>query len=184
MRITTPRLNPRVVLLLMALVALVALGLSSASDSAVVYRWVDKYGKTHFGDTVPSEYKAVARPVDTPVAAPSAEEQRQAVARVAAEKEKLRQAQGGGSAAASSAATASAPSGAAASAPPVLIMPIKRPTHAPNAGTDCETWRRLYQESLDCFGPFTTVRGGIKAEAFEVCTPVSEPPLRCGRNVQ
>jgi Domain of unknown function (DUF4124) len=176
MRLPARRFHSIVFVVLIALVALVALGFTLNADSAVVYRWVDQHGKVHFGDTVPSEYKAVARVVDRPVAAPSAEEQRQALARVAEQKAKLQQA--------GASAPASAPRGAAASQPPVLIFPIKRPPHAPTPDTDCETWRRLYQESLDCFGPYMTVRGAIKVEAFDACTPVSEPPPRCGRNAQ
>lgn len=46
--------------------------------------------------------------------------------------------------------------------------------------TDCETWRRLYRESEDCFGPYRTTRGGTKAEAFEKCNPIPSPELKCG----
>ena len=50
----------------------------------------------------------------------------------------------------------------------------------PDQDTDCETWQRLYFESIDCFGPYRTVRGGIKPEAFERCNEVPEPPVsRC-----
>jgi hypothetical protein len=45
--------------------------------------------------------------------------------------------------------------------------------------TGRSTWQRLHQESADCFGPFRTVRGGIKPEAFEHCVEVPEPPPRC-----
>ena len=46
----------------------------------------------------------------------------------------------------------------------------------PDESTDCQTWQQLYLESLDCFGPYRTVRGGIKPEAFERCNEVPEPP--------
>jgi hypothetical protein len=56
----------------------------------------------------------------------------------------------------------------------------KRPAQVPNDRTDCETWQRLYFESIECFGPYRTVRGGIKPEAFDRCNLVPEPrPDRC-----
>jgi hypothetical protein len=168
-------LGPFALCALIALTALAALGYALAAGSPVIYRWVDNQGKTHFSDTVPHEYKGVAKPVDSKVAAPAAQEQRQATQRLAELKKQLA-ARGAASAASSS---VSAASGALASTPPLLLAPIKRPTHAPAEDADCETWRRLYQESLDCFGPYTTVGGGIKAEAFEACTLVKEPPSRC-----
>jgi hypothetical protein len=63
---------------------------------------------------------------------------------------------------------------------PPLKLPAKRPARVPDENTDCETWQRLYFESIDCFGPYRTVRGGIKPEAFERCNEVPEPPVsRC-----
>jgi hypothetical protein len=59
----------------------------------------------------------------------------------------------------------------------------KRPARTPNEATDCDTWQRLYLESIECFGPFRTVRGGIKPEAFEVCNVVAEPPSHCRMRV-
>lgn len=158
-----------------AALALLALCLAVSADSAVIYRWVDKQGKTHFGDVVPNEYKDVAKPVDQTAPSPSAEEQRRATERAAKEKARAAEAP-----AAASAAGASSPAGSAASSP----KPSRRPPYAPTDTTDCETWRRLYRESLECFGPYRTARGATKAEAFEHCTPVLEPPIRCGRNAQ
>jgi hypothetical protein len=152
-----------------------AFGAASWALADVIYRWVDKQGKTHFSDTVPNEYKSVAKPLGNQAPVPSPAEQRQAMERVAEQKRQLTAL---GAPAPGASAAASAPAGAAAS-PLLLMAPIKRPTHAPNEDANCETWRRLYQESLDCFGPYTTVRGGITAEAFEACTLVKEPPSRC-----
>lgn len=36
-------------------------------------------------------------------------------------------------------------------------------------------------DSQDSFAPFRTVRGVTKAEAFDFCNPVPEPPTQCGR---
>jgi type II secretory pathway component GspD/PulD (secretin) len=178
--------SSRWALLLIAGLAIgLAIGLATSTQAATVYRWVDKQGKTHFGDTVPSEYKDVAKPVANKVTTPSAEAQQQARERAAEEKEKARAAQAP-KASASAASAASAPNRAAnrtanrtADANPPAQ---KRPPQAPTEDTPCATWWLMYQESLDCFGPYRTARGTTKAEGFERCTPVTEPPTRCGRN--
>ncbi len=74
---------------------------------------------------------------------------------------------------------ARSPASAAPAAP--ASRPVgKRPAQVPNDRTDCETWQRLYFESIECFGPYRTVRGGIKPEAFDRCNLVPEPrPDRC-----
>jgi ABC-type sugar transport system substrate-binding protein len=171
---STQRMNFRCVVLLVSLLALVA---RADAEGATVYRWVDKQGKTHFGDSVPSEYAQVAKPVPVRAAAPTVEEQRQARERAAALLAKARGI-GAASPASASSASAAAPSARAPSVAP------KRPVNGPDEQTDCDTWRRLYRESLDCFGPYRTARGSTKAEAFEHCTPVDEPPERCGRGAQ
>lgn len=153
---------------------LCALGFAMAADAAVVFRWVDKQGNTHFGDVVPSEYKGVARPVDDKALSPSPEEQRRALERVTAEK--VRAADAGKATPPASTSSRPAPAASAAVS--------KRPAKAPTDDTDCDTWRRLYRESLDCFAPYRTVRSTTKAEAFEHCTPVTEPPVRCGRDAR
>jgi Domain of unknown function (DUF4124) len=151
-----------------------ALAFASAAPAATIYRWVDKAGKTHFGDTVPSEYRNVAKPIENKVTAPSAEEQRQAIERAAQASKPASSAVG----AASAASAASAPKRTAVADAPTP----KRPPQAPTENTNCQTWLLLYLESLDCFGPYRTVGGATKAEAFEHCTPVIEPPPRCARN--
>jgi Domain of unknown function (DUF4124) len=157
------------------LIAMTALGAAASANAGVIYRWVDKQGKTHFGDAVPSEYKAGAKTVDNKVTAPSAEEQAAAIERAGQQREKAH------------AAPAPKPPplapARAPSAPASSVMP-KRPPNAPNDDTDCDTWRRLYRESLDCFGPYRTAHGATKAEGFARCTSVTEPPARCGRNAQ
>ena len=159
------------------LMTLAAMAIAWSAHAAEIYRWVDKQGKTHFGDAVPSEYKDVAKPVANKATAPSAQEQGRALERAAQEKEQAR----------ADSVPKPAPT-AAASAPSTTAAPVpaaqKRPPSAPDAGTDCESWRRLYRESLDCFGPYRTARGATKAEAFDRCTAVAEQPARCGRDAQ
>lgn len=140
--------------------------------AGTVYRWVDDAGRVHYGEQVPERYRAQARTLDAPANAPTAEQQREAMARAQRDKER---AAALAAARAASAASAARPPASAASTPPA-----KRPAQRPDERTDCATWQRLYQESLDCFGPYRTVRGAVKPEAFERCNEVPEPPAtRC-----
>jgi hypothetical protein len=137
-------------------------------------RWVDDHGRTQFAQTVPERYKAVATCTDSarydiPPAQLRAARQR-------AEDERQRAASVAAPASSASSARASARAAAAASAPV-----SKRPAQAVTERTDCATAWRLYDESLACFGPFQTVRGAIKAEAYDVCNVVASPEPRCGR---
>ncbi len=140
--------------------------------AGTVYRWVDDNGRVHYGEQVPERYRAQARAIDTPANAPTAEQQHEAMVR--AQRDKARAAALGAAAPASGASAARPP------APAASRPPAKRPAQLPDERTDCTTWQRLYQESLDCFGPYRTAHGGLKAEAFERCNEVSEPPpTRC-----
>lgn len=144
--------------------------LALATAGATVYRWVDEQGRVHYSEVVPPQYRQSAKPVGAAATAPTAEQQRDALER--AQEDKAR-------AAAITRERPPVPAGAA-SAPAVARRTDKRPAQVPDEHTDCETWQRLYLESIECFGPFRTVRGGIKPEAFEVCNVVAEPPAtRC-----
>jgi hypothetical protein len=57
---------------------------------------------------------------------------------------------------------------------------VKRPVEQVTESTDCATWWRLYRESQECFGPFHTVGGGLKPEAFDHCNEIPSPELKCG----
>ena len=160
---------------------LLAWATAGAADAAV-YRWVDEQGRVHYSQVVPPQYRSSAKPVGTPATTPTPEQQREALDR--AHKDKAGAAAIGtdrpprpaGAASAASAASAAGAAGAPAAARPA----DKRPAQIPDEHTDCDTWQRLYLESIECFGPFRTVRGGIKPEAFEVCNTVAEPPsTRC-----
>lgn len=136
--------------------------------ASTVYSWVDEHGKVHYADVVPERYKDKARPVKASAAAPSSEDQRAAMERAQRDKARAQAHSAASSAAPQAPAnTSSQPSG-------------KRPSQVPNDRTDCATWQRLYEESAACFGPYRTVRGGVKPEAFDVCNEVPEPPpARC-----
>ncbi len=142
----------------------------AASTAATVYRWVDEQGKVHYSGVVPERYRSAAKPVNASANEPTAEQQREALGRAQKEKDKAE--------AIGTQREGSAPN---VRPPPAAARPTgKRPSQIPNDQTDCETWQRLYMESLDCFGPYRTVRGGIKPEAFELCNVVPEPPpSRC-----
>jgi hypothetical protein len=147
----------------MAAIGALCLPAYAAAADTTVYRWVDDNGRVNYSETVPERYRSVARPVAVPAAAPTAEATRDDA----------------GAAAAGKAGSAAQP--LARRPPPALPKPVaKRPARVPDDSTDCDTWQRLYLESLDCFGPYRTVRGGIKPEAFERCNEVPEPPVsRC-----
>ena len=137
------------------------------SANATVFRWEDEQGRTFYSEIVPPQYLGVAKPVDVP-AEPSAEQRRVALER--AQKDKAR-----------AAAIQTPRPQLPASAPTTAAQPVvKRPAQLPTDKTDCETWQRLYEESMACFGPYNVVGGGIKQEAFDACNEVAEPPLsRC-----
>jgi len=146
---------------------LLASGLVNTAN-ATVYRWEDDQGKTHYSEIVPRQYQGVAKPVDAPVKIPTAEQRREALEQ--AQKEK-----------AQAAAIETVRQPPPARPPKAASQPVvKRPAQIPTDQTDCETWQRLYAESMACFGPYNVVGGGIKQEAFDVCNVVAEPPSsRC-----
>jgi hypothetical protein len=144
---------------------------ASSPAGATVYRWVDEQGQVHYGEIVPPRFRDTARPVDLAAPAPDAAQQRSALERAARDQARAASA----AADAGRAPVAPATAGSGSAGPPVH----KRPARIPDPGTDCETWQRLYRESQDCFGPYRTVRRGIKPEAFEACNVVPELPSRC-----
>lgn len=135
-----------------------------------MYRWVDEHGSVHYSDQVPERYRSKAKAVAASVAEPSAEQQREALERTQRER----------ASAFAPSVSRSAPVGSVGTASAASAPARKRPAQLPTERTDCETWQRLYEESAECFGPYRTVRGGVKPEAFEVCNVVPEPPpTRC-----
>ncbi len=135
--------------------------------SATVFRWEDDQGTTHYSEIVPERYRSVAKPVDVTTTDPTAKQREDAIRR--AQKEKAK-------------ADAINPDlrPLSVGTPSVTPQPVvKRPARVPTDQTDCDTWQRLYEDSMECFGPYRTVNG-IKPEAFEACNVVAEPPQdRC-----
>lgn len=146
-----------------------ALVLFPAVYAADIYRWVDEEGRTHISDVVPPQHKKSARKIDPREFELSAEQVKEAQAR--AERDKARAALARQQRASAVAAGAPASGPAAAGSAPRPTVP---------AATDCATLRRLYRESQECFAPYRTATGTTKAEAFEKCTPVVDPELKCG----
>jgi Domain of unknown function (DUF4124) len=143
-----------------------------ALGAASICRWVDEAGRTQMADAVPDRYKHIATCTDSQKYELSAEQRRDAEQRAADEQSRApSQADNRPATAASSARS---PSGAAST------PRVKRPVELVTEATDCPTWRRLYNESSDCFGPYRTARGGMKPEAFDNCNVVPHPDLKCG----
>jgi len=153
------------------LVILCCLAIQGQVQASDIYRWVDDEGRTHLSDSVPDRYKDSATRVDTRRYELTPEQQREAQDR--ADRERTR------SATIEPAAPAPSEAPAPASAAPPQ-PPVKRPVERVTANTDCVTWWRLYRESQECFGPFHTVGGGIKPEAFDHCNEVPGPEPKCG----
>jgi hypothetical protein len=128
---------------------------------------VNESGRTQIAEVVPDKYKQVATCTDsrkyelTPEQRRTAE-QRAAEARAEASKE------------------AAKPPAEAASSSARPRPGQKRPTEVVTDATDCPSWWRIYDESVECFGPFRTARGATKAEAFDQCQVVPNPEVRCG----
>jgi len=144
--------------------AVLCLSAPVMSQPQGIWKWTDERGRIHYADVVPEKYRSVAKPVAPDTARPSAQERQAALARAAADK--------------SRASSAVAPSPIPAAAPSTPATQ-RRPARGPDPDADCETWTRLYEESLECFGPFRTAHGATRPEAFEHCTPVDAPPSRC-----
>jgi hypothetical protein len=147
-----------------------ALLIALSAYGAVIYRWVDESGRTHVSDVVPEKYRKSATRTDSSSSQVSPE-QRQQAERAAARNAALAEEAG----TRRQSPTPNQPS-TAASQPDAL----KRPTQGITDSTDCQTWRRLYLESTQCFAPFRTANGSTKAEAFEKCNPIPSPELKCG----
>jgi hypothetical protein len=146
--------------------------LSASVQATSLCRWVDQSGRTQIAEVVPEKYRKVAVCTDSQKYELSAEQRRAAEQRVADDKERARM------------AAANPPSDRASNArgpAQAASKPgAKRPTEVVTADTDCTTWWRIYDESVECFGPFRTTRGATKAEGFDRCKVVASPEPKCG----
>ena len=151
------------------LLAGLALLFAVSAQATEIYRWIDETGRTHVADVVPEKYRKSAIRIDSSQSEVSPE-QRQQAERAAARNKVL----------AEEAAKRSQKPPVRASVSASRPATVKRPVQGVTESTDCETWLRLYRESVECFAPFRTTRGATRAEAFEKCNPIASPELKCG----
>lgn len=146
--------------------------LSASVQATSLCRWVDENGRTQIAEVVPEKYRKVAVCTDSQKYELSAEQRRAAEQRVADDRARARE------------AAAKPPSDRASSArgpARAASKPgAKRPTEVVTADTDCTTWWRIYDESVECFGPYRTTRGATKPEGFDRCNVVASPEPKCG----
>lgn len=154
-----------------AFFAALLVGALSGVQAGDIYRWVDGQGRTHLSDVVPEKYKDAATRIDSGQYELTPEQRRETAARAAAKRARTTEPPESRVTGASPQATSTAP------VPPSVS---KRPAERVTELTDCTTRWRLFHESEECFGPFRTVGGGIKPEAFDQCNEIQSPLLRCG----
>ena len=153
--------------------AAIALTLQSPTAKAVsICRWVNESGRTQIAEVVPDKYKKIATCTDSRKYELSAEQRRTAEQRVAEDR------------AAANKEAAKPPAERAASSPRpagAAYQPgAKRPAEIVTDATDCASSWRIYDESVECFGPYRTTGGATKSEAFDKCNVVPNPEPRCG----
>lgn len=152
--------------------ALALMLLATCAGATSICRWVDERGRTQIAEVVPEKYKKVATCTDSSRYELSAEQRQAAERRVAEDKARARQ------------AVAKTPANGASSAPPparATSQPgAKRPAEVVTDAIDCPTWWRIYEESVECFGPYRTTRGATKPEGFDRCNVVASPEPKCG----
>ena len=157
---------------LISLAALALVLLWTDTEATSICRWVDERGRTQIAQVVPEKYEKVAICIDSQKYELSPAQRQAADQRVADDKAKARQA----AAALRAERASSAPRPAEAASQPGA----KRPTEAITDATDCTTRWRIYDESVECFGPYRTTRGATRLEAFDKCNVVSSPEAICG----
>jgi hypothetical protein len=153
--------------------ALALLLLASAAGATSICRWVDENGRSQISDNVPQQYRPVASCIDSQLYELSPAQRLEAAQRASAALAAQR------SRAASKAAgeaTVRVPPPSVAASQPIAKRPVETVTDA----TDCQSWWRIFDESGSCFGPYRTIRGGLKPDAFAYCNEVPSPELKCG----
>ena len=157
------------------------------AHAAQVYKWVDEQGHVHYGNAVPKPHQKSAQPVDTTVPVPSDAERRDAAALAEREKAAAENLRRERERARLQEASKAAPAGKAAPAPAVKAAPAPVPSTAPapapsspttalsDKKRQCEEEFKRFRQSQDCFAPYRTATGGIRAEAFKHCVEVKMP---------
>jgi hypothetical protein len=156
------------------LFAALCLSVLTGAQAGDIYRWVDEQGRTHLSDMVPEKYKGVATRTDSEKYVLTLEQQREAAAQDAEAAQERAKRPTLPEARSVDVLTPTTPKA------PTSPTVIKRPAQAITESMDCATRWRLFRESKACFGPFNTVGGGVKAEAFEHCNEIQSPALKCG----
>jgi|SRR5450830_1935289 len=164
----TPLLTRMPVVLIGVALAL----LSPVAHSTSICRWVDDNGRTQMSDVVPDKYKNSSTCSDSQKYELSTEQKREAEQREAEEQRHDTTGQ--------PPQAASRPPGATGSAGLPTAQDAKRPTEVITDETDCPTRWRIYDESVECFGPYRTTRGATKPEAFDKCIVIPSPEIMCG----
>lgn len=129
-----------------------------AAEGADLFKWVDEKGRTHYGESIPDQYRKKGTRIERTISEPTDAQRRDAAERSA--KEKLR------------AESADVP-GATPNAPPAAPQPTASNSNV--RADSCEEQKQRYLESDHCFAPFRNANGSIRAEAFRHCVEVKEP---------
>ena len=151
-----------------ALIAAALLLLSGSAGATAICRWVDESGRTQIAEVVPDKYRKGAICTDSQRYELSADQRQANERRIADDKAKARR------------ATATPPANAASSSRAGSRPNAKRPSEVVTGATDCTTWWRIYDESVECFDPYRTTRGATKAEAFDKCNVIASPEPKRG----
>ncbi len=154
------------------LAAAALLLISCGAGATAICRWVDETGRTQFAEVAPDKYKKGAVCTNSQRYELTAEQRQAAERKVASDKAKARRA--------AVRPPADAASGARGPARVASQPSAKRPSEVMTEATDCSTWWRLYDESVECFGPYRTTRGATKVEAFDHCNVIASPEPKCG----
>ena len=150
-----------------------ALALASPTLGATpICRWVDESGRTQLAQVVPEKYRKIAICTESQRFELSRQQRQAAERRAVEDRNRAKK-------------TADEPPVEQASGslrrPGALSQPgAKRPTEVVTEATDCPTWWRIYDESVECFGPYRTTRGATKREAFDNCNVIASPEPKCG----
>ena len=148
-----------------------SLASASAAMALEIYKWEDETGQVHISDVVPNKYKKSA----TRIEVRGATEEPKPAATDATAKEKTKAAEPVKAAPEVPKKAAAPTSAAPAPASPKPAAAVETTADE----NDCATQLRLYRESQECFAPFRTATGGIRAEAFEKCKERPDPSERC-----
>jgi hypothetical protein len=146
---------------------------SSAAQAADIYQWVDENGRTQISDFVPEKYRKSATKIDSRRFELTADQKAQVQSRLALEAQKAAAADADRRKAQSDAVSASRPASG-----PASVQTSPRPVVKVDA--DCDTLRKLFRESQECFAPYVNTNGSVKAEAYERCTSLPDPAFKCG----